>query len=258
MCNIPFSIIENPWFIDLIKTLQPGYDPPSRQVLSGTLLESETFHTDPHGNSLWTFMLITGSRKEYLLNLEDLSNIRHTGEHLSNVIEEVINKVGAKKFVAIVSDNSSNVAAAHKIIDNNYLNIINVTSIVKIDKVKYIVRCANILSKYFKNSTLGSSWFNEAIKSKNIEDRGLKTYVKTRWTTVYECVHSVWRLKDALQHVLENHEHEISNQAIKTILKKRGFFDDVRVISDIFKLIKKAILMLERTYTTLGPRTIYI
>ncbi|PKB97088.1 hypothetical protein RhiirA5_433744 [Rhizophagus irregularis] len=38
MCNIPFSIIENPWFIDLIKTLQPGYDPPSRQVLSGTLL----------------------------------------------------------------------------------------------------------------------------------------------------------------------------------------------------------------------------
>ncbi|PKK38601.1 hypothetical protein RhiirC2_805522, partial [Rhizophagus irregularis] len=34
MCNIPFSIIENPWFINLIKTLQPGYDPPSRQVLS--------------------------------------------------------------------------------------------------------------------------------------------------------------------------------------------------------------------------------
>ncbi|GES75999.1 ribonuclease H-like domain-containing protein [Rhizophagus clarus] len=260
MCNIPFSIIENPWFIDLIKTLQPGYDPPSRQVLSGTLLESETSRvnirimnelsadnnftiamdgwTDPHGNSLWAFMLMTGSRKEYLLSLEDLSNIRHTGEHLSNVIEEVINKVGAKKFVAIVSDNGSNVAAAHE--------------------VKYIVRCANILTKYFKNSTLGSSWLNEAIKSKNIEGGGLKTYVETRWTTVYECVHSVWRLKDALQHVLENHEHEISNQAIKTILKKRGFFDDVRVISEILKPIKEAILMLERTYTTLADCYLYL
>ncbi|CAB4376257.1 unnamed protein product [Rhizophagus irregularis] len=121
------SIIENPWFIDLIKTLQPGYDPPSRQVLSGTLLESETSRvnirimnelsadnnftiamdgwTDPHGNSLWAFMLMTGS-----------------------------------------------------------------------------------------------SWLNEAIKSKNIEGGGLKTYVEIRWMTFYECIHSVWRLKDALQH----------------------------------------------------------
>jgi hypothetical protein len=41
MCNVPFSVIENPWFIDMLKTLQPGYKPPTRQVLSGTLLESE-------------------------------------------------------------------------------------------------------------------------------------------------------------------------------------------------------------------------
>ena len=41
MSNIPFSVIENPWFIDMLKTLQPGYDPPSRQVLSGTLLQAE-------------------------------------------------------------------------------------------------------------------------------------------------------------------------------------------------------------------------
>jgi hypothetical protein len=145
---------------------------------------------------------MTGSRKEYLLSLEDFSNTRHIGEHLSKVIDEVINKVGAKKFVAIVSDNVSNVAAARKIITNNYPNIINVrciahcvnlisTSIVKIDEVKYIVRCANILTKYFKNSILGSSWLNEAIKSKNIEGGGLKTYVEIRWTTVYKCVHSV-------------------------------------------------------------------
>ncbi|CAB5181257.1 unnamed protein product [Rhizophagus irregularis] len=143
ICNIPFSIIENPWFINLIKTLQPGYDP----SLSDTLLESETScvnicimnelsadnnftiamdgWTDLHGNNLWAFMLITGSRKEYLLSLEELSNIHHTGVHLSNVIEEVINKVEAKKFVAIMSDNGSNVAAARKIITNNYPNIIN-------------------------------------------------------------------------------------------------------------------------------------
>jgi hypothetical protein len=41
MCNIPFSTVENPWFIDLMKSLQPGYDPPSRRTLSGSLLEAE-------------------------------------------------------------------------------------------------------------------------------------------------------------------------------------------------------------------------
>ncbi|PKY58810.1 hypothetical protein RhiirA4_481036 [Rhizophagus irregularis] len=76
--------------------------------------------TDPHGNSLWAFILMTGLKKEYLLSFKNLSNICHIEEYLSNVIEKIINKVGAKKFVAIVSDNGSNIAAAHKIITNNY------------------------------------------------------------------------------------------------------------------------------------------
>ena len=46
MYNIPFSIIENPWFIDMVKTLQLSYVPPTRQVLSGTLLEAELSRTN--------------------------------------------------------------------------------------------------------------------------------------------------------------------------------------------------------------------
>ena len=42
MANIPFNIIENPWFIDLIRTLEPGYNVPSRQILGGSLLEAES------------------------------------------------------------------------------------------------------------------------------------------------------------------------------------------------------------------------
>jgi hypothetical protein len=46
MANIPFNVIENPWFVNMIKTLQPGYNTPSRQVLSGTLLEAELSRTN--------------------------------------------------------------------------------------------------------------------------------------------------------------------------------------------------------------------
>src|SRR6266540_1660893 len=38
MYNILFNIIENLWFLDLIKILQSAYDAPSCRVLSGSLL----------------------------------------------------------------------------------------------------------------------------------------------------------------------------------------------------------------------------
>ncbi|CAB4481282.1 unnamed protein product [Rhizophagus irregularis] len=68
--------------------------------------------TDPRGNSLWAFILLTPSRKEYLLQLEDLSKNSHTAEYLSKVINDIICKVGISKIVAIVSDNAANVAGA--------------------------------------------------------------------------------------------------------------------------------------------------
>ena len=48
---------------------------------------------------------------------------------------------------------------------------------------------------------MGVALLKEAIEIKNIQGGGLKTYVETRWTTIYECTSSIWRLKDALQHV---------------------------------------------------------
>ncbi|GET56218.1 ribonuclease H-like domain-containing protein [Rhizophagus irregularis DAOM 181602=DAOM 197198] len=190
--------------------------------------------TDPRGNSLWAFILLTPSRKEYLLQLEDLSKNSHTAEYLSKVINDIICKVGISKIVAIVSDNAANVAGARRIITNEYPSIINIrciahcinlisSDIVKVDQVKCLVKRANILTRYFKNSTLASTWLKEAIDAKNIAGGGLKTYIETRWTTVHECTSSVYRLKDALLHVLDNHEREISNEAVKAILKKKGF-----------------------------------
>jgi len=42
VCGIPFHIIENPFFVELLKTLRPAYEPPSRDILSGCLLAQET------------------------------------------------------------------------------------------------------------------------------------------------------------------------------------------------------------------------
>ncbi len=41
ICNIPFNIVENLWFINLIKSLQLGYDPFLHYTLSRSLLKIE-------------------------------------------------------------------------------------------------------------------------------------------------------------------------------------------------------------------------
>jgi len=131
---------------------------------------------------------------------------------LSDIIIDIIERVGSKKFVAIVLDNASNVMAARRIVTQKYPNIINInciahcinlisSDIVKITQVKYLVKCCNILIKFFKNSNIAGSWLKEAIDLKEIEGGNLKTYVETRWTTVYNCITSVWQLKKALQYV---------------------------------------------------------
>ena len=41
ICGIPFHIVENPFFINFIKSLNPAYQPPSRELLSGRLMDVE-------------------------------------------------------------------------------------------------------------------------------------------------------------------------------------------------------------------------
>ena len=146
---------------------------------------------NPRENSLWSFILITPSRKEYLLRLKDLSQQRHTSSYLANIIKEAINQVRIEKIIAIVSDNASNVAGACRIITENYPRILNMryvthcinliySNFAKINDIKYLTKRANIIVRYFKNSTLGSSWLKDAIELKNIQGGKLKSYIETR------------------------------------------------------------------------------
>jgi hypothetical protein len=41
ICGIPWHTIENPFFIEFLKTLRPAYTPPSKDVLSGRLFGQE-------------------------------------------------------------------------------------------------------------------------------------------------------------------------------------------------------------------------
>jgi len=41
-CNIPFSVVNNPFFISFVHALRPGYEPPSPTHISENLFWQET------------------------------------------------------------------------------------------------------------------------------------------------------------------------------------------------------------------------
>ena len=52
MCGIPFRVINNPFFMNVLKILNPGYNIPSREILSGRLLDNEVAKVNDKVNKI--------------------------------------------------------------------------------------------------------------------------------------------------------------------------------------------------------------
>lgn len=142
--GIPLSTIENPFFIQALKQINPEYHPPSRKVLSTSLLEKEyklvsndikkliknakyvcitsDGWTNIHQESIINFM-ITTPQPIFWKALETKEN-SHTGEYIAQQFNSVIEEIGISKVAAIITDNASNMKKAHNILQKKYPNII--------------------------------------------------------------------------------------------------------------------------------------
>jgi len=85
--------------------------------------------TTPLGQSLYAFVIITTSKKEYIHSLMNLSKDSHTGEFIAQKIKEVLENIGPNKISAIVSDNASNMVLAKNIIAKEFPHIISLRCI---------------------------------------------------------------------------------------------------------------------------------
>src|SRR6266498_1122163 len=46
ICEIPFQIVENSYFINMLKNIRSNYNPPSRECLSANLLHEKAIQMD--------------------------------------------------------------------------------------------------------------------------------------------------------------------------------------------------------------------
>ena len=148
-------------------------------------------------------------------SLKNFSKDSHTVEFLKDEIIRVIDEIGAKKFCSVISDHASNVALAKNLVSEKYSHILPMrciahhinlltSDIMKIDwAAKIIANCRKVVTYFTQSHVAGELLKNEIAKNMVIGG-GLKKYVKTRWTTAFDCTDSIVRCESVLKQV-SNH-----------------------------------------------------
>ncbi|CAG8837221.1 7261_t:CDS:2, partial [Racocetra persica] len=83
------------------------------------------FSTNPQDISIYNFLIMTSEHKEFLYAFHDLSYVSHMANLLFDEIEKILIKIEPNKFVGIISDNASAIAAMHRQINQKYPSIMN-------------------------------------------------------------------------------------------------------------------------------------
>jgi hypothetical protein len=115
------------------------------------------------GRSIYAFLIITPSRKQYIHALKDESSYSHTGPFTATEIEKVFTSIKPEKFVAVVSDAESSMQMARRLISEKYPNILSIrcmahhlnlitTDIIKLEFAKNTLKKCQTIISFFKTS----------------------------------------------------------------------------------------------------------
>ena len=146
------------------------------------------------GRSIYAFIIITPSKRQYIHTLKDTSIDSHTGSFNATEIENVLTTIGPKKFTAVVSDAESAMQMARRLISEKYPYILSIrcmahhinlitSDIIKLDFAKNTFKKCQTIITFFKTSYRAGAHLQEDIIQSLTKGGGLKTSVKTRWFT---------------------------------------------------------------------------
>ena len=160
--------------------------------------------TSPNGSSLYNFIVSTTNRQEYLIALKDYSKISQTEAFLATEIKNIIEKIGLDKFAGVITDGGSNVRVARQKIHEKFPHILNIrcaahsinliaTDLTKIASIEKLISKGNEVIKFFNMSHCAKALLREGLDKLQIKGGELKTYIKTRWCSLWNMTDSILR-----------------------------------------------------------------
>lgn len=152
--------------------------------------------------SIYNYLIITDTRKKYLVSLRDYSDQSHMGEFLANKISDIIEQLGSEKFAAVVTDAASNCNVAQRKTQEMYPHIWNVwctvhainliaADLVQFESIKKLINDCRKINHFFKTSHSSHSLLTKGFVDMKIKGSGLKTWVKTHWGSLYLTTDSI-------------------------------------------------------------------
>jgi len=131
---------------------------------------------------------------------------RHTGDKISQWIEEILEKFGisTQKVVSFVHDNGSNFVCARKILAEKFEWSIEscvdhdlqlcIKAGLEINKIQQVVSAARRLVEHFKKSELALQKYQPQMSSDDNCTLQIVQDVKTRWNSVYYMIECLLKL----------------------------------------------------------------
>ncbi|CAG8702176.1 12985_t:CDS:1 [Acaulospora morrowiae] len=236
--GIAFTAIENPFWHEFMKIVQPTYISPNRRNLANNLLDAEyqieqedlkkilentstiTLASDGWSNirqeSVLNFILYLPNAKPVFYDAKYTGSESHTAEYIYNEIKSVIETIGSSKFVGVITDNANTMRAAWKRLNQDYPKLIClgcnahighllVKDIIKHEKIdKLMIQVKQIINFFHSHQK------EEAILSSQPNSIRLIQPSDTRWGTYLASIQSIRRNKLGLQMTII--QHGISNK----------------------------------------------
>lgn len=226
----PFATVESPWFREMTKALNPRYTPPSRTVLSNTLIpawyevEKQNVITELANVSKvaitsdgWTslaqdhYITVTahyssqGKLQQKVLQTKAVYRAQ-TGETVAVEIGEVLEEFGiTQKVVVMTVDNASNMDVAAKKLDILKLGCFAHTLNLAAQKVYSIATMTRWAAKlravivWMKRSSMAKVVLKEKQLLLKLPQHTMILDVKTRWNSLFLMVERFLEQYPALQ-----------------------------------------------------------
>ncbi|KAL0965132.1 hypothetical protein UPYG_G00277210 [Umbra pygmaea] len=216
---LPFSIVEAPWWRDMISTLNPQYQSPSRDLLSNTLIpawyavekgnlkrelqvvadvavtaDGWTSVAQDHYLTVIVHYVKEGSMKENVLHTRAVYTSQ-TGEVIAEEIGDILDEFEIKhKVIAITVDNAANMDVAVKKMSiikiGCFAHTLNIAA-QKLYTVPSVSRWAGRIRAmvvWLKRSSLAKPVLKEKQKLLGLPEHAVILDVRNRWNSLFQMV----------------------------------------------------------------------